>query len=297
MKALKNPSLILTLIISLTLVSAEFNMLFPVTLQDRISQGELANILLIGTDARPGEVQSRGDTLMLLSINAELNKAALVSIPRDTRINYQGRNTKINMVNQLKGPQAMCTEVGQLLNTKVEHYIATDFKGFEEIIDLLGGVYLDVDIRLYSYAAGVYLEKGYQRLNGKEALAYARFRANPDMDIGRVQRQQRLLSALSRQMLQVENIHLLPELIPKFRRHVQTNISLRDMIFLAGQALQMQDGEILLQTLPGYHYFAPFTGASYWEVDRNISSDLLKGLFAGQQYDVYRPAPPGVNSW
>lgn len=296
MKALKNPSLILTLIISLTLVSAELNVLFPVTLQERMSQGELANILLIGTDARPGEVQTRGDSLMLLSINPGLNKAALVSIPRDTRINYQGRDTKINMVNQLKGPQALCTEVGKLLNIDVQHYIATNFKGFEEIIDLLGGVYLDVDIRLYSYAAGVYLEKGYQLLNGKEALAYARFRANPDMDIGRVQRQQRLLIAVSKQMLQVENIHLLPQLIPELRKHVQTNISLRDMIFLAAQALQMEDVEILSQTLPGYHYFAPYSGASYWEVDRNIARGLLKGLFAGQQYEVYRPAPPWVNS-
>lgn len=296
MKRLRDPRLLMTLIISLTLLSAKFNYLFPITLQDRIEQGRLANILLIGIDARPGEVQTRGDTLILLSVNPIVQKVALVSIPRDTRIVFQGSNTKINMVNQLKGPQVLSREVGTLMGTQVDHYIVTNFSGFEDIIDILGGVYLDVDVRIQSYAAGVYLEKGYQRLNGKQALTYVRFRSNPDMDIGRVQRQQRLLVALGRQLMNKESFTALPRLIPKLRQSVVTNLSLKDMLCLGGVMLQVQEGDIISQTLPGYHYFAPYSGASYWEVDRQTARGLLEGLFAGETYDVRRPAPPWVNS-
>ena len=292
MKTLKNLSLVLTLIISLTLLSEQLNALFYPTLQSRIEQGQLANILLIGSDARPGEMQTRGDTIMLLSINPALNKAALISIPRDTRITYRGQDTKINMVNQVKGPETLCQEVGKLLNTRVDHYVVTDFAGFEEIIDLFGGVYVNVEVSVHN--RDVYLEKGYQHLNGKEALAYARHRANPDMDIGRVQRQQRLLLALYQQMMQVENLTLLPQLVPQLKEHVHTNISFKDLLYLARQAAKFKDGEVIPQTLPGYHYFAPYSGASYWEVDRKISRGLLKGLFDGQQYDIYLPAPPGT---
>lgn len=285
----------MTLIIGLTLLSADLNAVFPMTLRERLEQGQLANILLIGSDARPGEEQTRGDTIILLSIDANTNQAALVSIPRDTRINFHGRDIKINMVNQLDGPSALCHEVGRLLNTDVDHYIVTDFEGFEEIIDLIGGIWVDVDISVHYYQQGVVLEKGWQHLNGKQALAYVRFRANPDMDIGRVNRQQRLLTALAQQLLEVDNIAQLPQLLPRLREHVKTNITLGDMFYLTSQYLRLQAGGIISQTLPGYHYFAPHSGASYWEVDHGIARTLLPNLFAGQRFDTYCPAPPWIN--
>lgn len=297
MKAFKDPRLILGLIISLTLFSAELNDLYPTTLQDRLKQGKTINLLLIGIDARPGEIQTRSDTLILVSLRESLRKVVMISIPRDTRIVFNGSNTKINMINQRQGPQAMCREVGKLMNTDVPYYAVTNFKGFEDIIDTLGGVSMDVDIRLQSYSSGVFLEKGYQQLTGKEALAYVRFRSNPDMDIGRTKRQQKLMAALARQVMQKETISLLPQLIPKVRQSVTSNISAGEMLILTRMALEFDQGGIITQTLPGYHYRAPDTGASYWEADRGISKSLLDGLFQGKQYETNLPAPPGVNSW
>ncbi|MEN6348610.1 MAG: LCP family protein [Syntrophomonas sp.] len=297
MRVLKDPRLVLALIVSFTWLSAGLNYFFPVTLQDRLEQGKIANILLIGIDARPGEIQTRSDTLILLSINKSINKAALVSIPRDTRIVFKGANTKINMINQHKGPEALCREVGKLLGTDVSYYIVTNFTGFEEIIDALGGVYMDVDIRLYSYSSGVFLEKGYQRLTGKEALKYVRFRNNPDMDIGRVQRQQKLLMALAKQIMHGDTLSQLPQLIPQVRKSIYTNISIRDMFYLGRIAAQFKEDNIITQTLPGYHYFAPQSGASFWEADRQIARSLLDGLFEGTRFEVNQTAPPWVNSW
>lgn len=297
MKKFKDPRLVLALIISLTFVSAKLNQFYPTSLQDRLKQDKTANILLIGIDARPGETQTRSDVLILLSLNKSIGKAVLVSIPRDTRIVFKGRNTKINMINQLEGPQATCREVGKLLGTPVNNYIITNFSGFEDIIDSLGGVYMNVDIRLQSYKENVYLEKGPQRLTGKEALAYVRFRTNPDMDIGRTRRQQELLLALTRQLNKKENLVRLPRLISRFRECVTTNIRLKDMLYLASIADDFKEDNVIAQTLPGYHYFATYSGASFWEVDPDIALSLLDSLFEGHRYEVIQPAPPWVNSW
>lgn len=296
MKFFKDPRWLLTLIISLTLITAELNHLYPLTLKERVQQGKPANILLIGVDARPGEVHARSDTIILLSLNKPINKIAVVSIPRDTRIVYKGANRKINMINQLKGPETLCKEIGKLLNTEIDYYMAANFAGFQEMIDAIGGVYMDVDIRLHSNLSGVFLEKGYQRLSGKEALQYVRFRTNPDMDIGRISRQQKLLTALANQLLQRENLSRLPQLIAIIDECITTNISFKDMMYLGNIGRQMKKENIITQTLPGYHYFSE-TGTSFWEVDRQIASSLLDGLFNGHQWEVEQPAPPGANSW
>lgn len=296
MKILKDPRWILTLIISLTLLNAELSHLFPRSIKDRFKQEKIVNILLIGIDARPGETQTRSDTIILLSINKPLNKAALVSIPRDTRIVFHGANRKINMINQLKGPAALCEEVGKLLETDVDYYIIVNFTGFQEIIDAMGGIYMNVDIRLRSYTSGVFLEKGYQRLSGKQALQYVRFRTNPDMDIGRIKRQQRLLMAVAKQILQTENLLRLPRLITTMQEYVTTNISFNDMLYLGYMARQFDEGNIIVQTLPGYPYFT-YNGVSFWEADRKIAGSLLNALFAGHRFEAKQPTPPWVRSW
>jgi Transcriptional regulator len=70
----------------------------------------------------------------------------------------------------LQGPKVSCKVVAEIMGTNVDHYILTNFSGFERIIDILDGVYLYVDINLSSDTSGVYLKKGYQCLNGKEGF-------------------------------------------------------------------------------------------------------------------------------
>jgi anionic cell wall polymer biosynthesis LytR-Cps2A-Psr (LCP) family protein len=116
------------------------------------------------------------------------------------------------------------------------------------------------------------------------------------MDIGRVQRQQKLLKAAAKQMLQKENLLYLPQLIPTVRKYVVTNISLRDMFYLGRIARDFKEENIIIQTLPGYHYFS-YTGTSFWEADRKIAESLLDALFEGHQFEANQTAPPWVNSW
>lgn len=145
---------------------------------------------------------------------------------------------------------------------------------------------MDVDINLSSPTSGVYLKKGYQHLNGKQALKYARYRGRTDGDIGRTERQQKLVTAIAKQALQAQNIEKIPELLSALRKNVQTNLSLIDMLYLADAYAALDDNSIVTQTLPGRGYSDPYSGVSYWEADRQIARSILESLFHGHQYEI-----------
>lgn len=286
LKIFKEPRFLLMLILSLTLISAELDNLYPHSIKDQIRKNKTANILLIGTDARPNEINARSDTIILVSINQEIGKVILLWIPRDTQINFAGKTAKINMVNQLKGPEALCDEVGRLLGVKVNHYVLTNFTGFEKAIDNLGGLEMESDIDLRFYSTGVFISKGQKHLTGKQALAYARFRGDSDADIGRTQRQQKLIKALKEQIFKPESLPKLPEVISQLQEYVYTNISFTDMVYLANVGYHISGDNIITQTLPGHHYVNPYTGGSYWLVDYNLAHSIIESLFKGHNYEV-----------
>ncbi len=277
---------LIAILFMVIIVFLNIGRVLPLSVREMIKSGQPINILLLGIDARPDEVYARSDTIILASLNRDLNKAALVWIPRDTRISSPNKSQKINMVTQLQGPDATCKEVGKLLGTTVDYYVMTNFSGFEKIIDLLGGVYIDVDINLSSPASGIYLTKGYHRLTGREALKYARYRGRIDGDIGRTQRQQKLIRALVHQILQPDTIEKIPDLLATLRENVQTNLSFTDILYLANILITLNDDDLVTQTLPGRAYADPFSGASYWEVDRQISRSILDSLFNGHIYEI-----------
>jgi LCP family protein required for cell wall assembly len=286
MKRFKNPKIIILLIVIVLIISAEINSVLPRSIKDIIKDGKPINILLLGVDARPGETNARSDTIILTSVDSTINKAVLLWVPRDTRISTPNKSKKINMVNQLQGPEESCKVVGKLLGINVDHYIVTNFAGFERIIDILGGVYMDVDINLSSYSSGIYLKKGYRRLSGEEALKYARYRGVQDGDIGRTQRQQKLLRALIKQLIRLDTIPKLPVLISALQENVQTNIKFSDLLYLANIIFKIDENDIITQTLPGYAFNDSYSGASYWEVDREVGLNIIESLFEGNKYDV-----------
>ena len=117
--------------------------------------GERTNILLLGVDARPGEETARSDTMILVSVDPDLNKAAVVSIPRDTKVTRKGATEKICAANVLGGPDLAASLVGDLMNIKVDYWVEMDFNGFEKIVDTLGGVTVTVPERMYKPSEGI----------------------------------------------------------------------------------------------------------------------------------------------
>lgn len=265
--------------------------------EPQIAKGEPVNILLLGIDARPGETNARTDTMMLACINPELQKVALISIPRDSRVDVPGSgDNKINSANVVGGPKAACRAVEKLLGTKVDYYVLTNFSGFANMIDILGGVTIDVEKDMKYLAEGINLKKGVQHLNGEDALAYVRYRGDALADIARTERQQKFLKAFAEEMFKTKTILKIPSLLPELKKNVETNMGTKTMLELAKLALKFSPGDLVAQTLPGYFYDDPNTGASYWIVDKTKSRELIASLMDGRKVAVIQESPyPVVN--
>jgi anionic cell wall polymer biosynthesis LytR-Cps2A-Psr (LCP) family protein len=125
-----------------------------------------------------------------------------------------------------------------------DRYAIVDFGGFEEVIDALGGVTLEVEqpIRLGIEGRRVFIPAGRQELDGLEALAYARYRGTACGDLDRIRRQQRLVSALREQALGWNTITRLPGIVKVMHENVDTDLDIVQAISL-GRALVGRGGE------------------------------------------------------
>ncbi len=253
--------------------------------------GKRTKILLLGVDARPGEKNARSDTMILLTIDPQLDKAAVVSIPRDTKIELQGGGTeKICAVNYLGGPKGAVEAVEKLMDTKIDHYVEMDFNGFKEIVDILGGVTLNVPQRMYKPTEDIDLYPGTQKLNGRQALAFVRFRDYITGDIQRTAAQQEFLKALAGEMLKPKTLTKLPSLLRQLDKSVDTNLKKSDILRLASWAPGFSSDSIISQTLPGYFYDERdeygHLICSYWIADKKSLPKLLDNMLAGETVAV-----------
>lgn len=241
-------------------------------------------VLLVGVDRRSGE-KSIGNTDMLLvaSINTVNGHVALLSIPRDTQVIIPGYGKeKINAAARLgKGLKTTRALVAEIIGQPIDGYVLTNFAGFKKIIDTLGGVTLTVEKDMY-YVTGdvedgvINLKKGTQRLNGTQALQYARFRQDALADISRASRQQAVLKAMEKEFLQVKTLPKLPGLISEITKSVETDLSVGQLWSLANILLRFKNPEVTSQTLPGN--FLIEDNISYWKVNPLKSHAVVKRL-------------------
>jgi polyisoprenyl-teichoic acid--peptidoglycan teichoic acid transferase len=256
--------------------------------QPRIpSDPDRTNILLLGTDTRPGDPAGNSDVIVFCSLDRKNKRIELMSIPRDTKVQFpDGRFTKINEGMQIGGPTLTVTLVENLLKQPVDHYALTHFSGLVDIINTVGGVTLNVPERMY-YNTGdsqynlINLHKGVQTLNGEQALGFVRFRHDELGDIGRTERQQAFLVALEHQLLQPSNLTKLPTLVREFWGTMDSDLNVLEVVRLASRASQYQDYSIVHETLPGsFHDPDPSVAndASYWIVNTAQSQYAAKEL-------------------
>ncbi|MDD2511509.1 MAG: LCP family protein, partial [Syntrophomonas sp.] len=263
---------------------------------DKVKEGKRTKILVLGVDARPGEKKSRSDTMILVTIDPQLDKAAIVSIPRDTRVELKGGAVdKICAVNYLGGPKYAVEVVEKLMDTKIDYYVEMDFKGFKEIIDTLGGVTINVPQRMYKPTEDIDLYPGTQKLNGRQALGFVRFRDYNMGDIQRTAAQQEFLKALAGEILKPKTLTKLPTLVRQLDKYMDTDLKKSDMLRLASWAPGFTAESITAQTLPGYFYdlcdeYGNLT-CSYWIADKKKLSGLLDHMLSGETVAVIQSSP------
>lgn len=216
---------------------------------------ESLNILLLGTDARPGDETTRTDALILVRIERDGGRVSMLSIPRDLWVEYptggEGRVNAAFTVGEKRfgpggGAALTMSTVGRLLDVEVDNYVLINFQGFRTLIDELGGIALDVPEAIYDPAyptedygtIEVRFRPGPQLLDGERALIYARTR-HADSDFGRNQRQQLVLMAIFDRIRErglLQQLTSLDDYTRAMRDYVKTDLSRSRMLELAGFA-------------------------------------------------------------
>ena len=194
--------------------------------------------LVIGYDKRLGpesSIGSRSDTIMLVRADPGRKVISMMSFPRDLVVNIPGCkgqlpfSGRINEAYTYCGPQGTLRTVKELTGIPINYIITVNFVGFIDIVDKLGGVYIDVDHRYFNdnsqgenYAT-IDLHSGYQHLNGKQALDYVRFR-HTDSDLYRVVRQQNFVKAMKQQVAAHFSLTTIPGIVKTITKNVEVGV-------------------------------------------------------------------------
>jgi polyisoprenyl-teichoic acid--peptidoglycan teichoic acid transferase len=229
--------------------------------QDRIETGEVTfapgvpssdplNLLVIGSDARPGQsiLRTRADSIHIVSVDPRTGHGAVLGIPRDSWVAIPGWGPdKINAALVRGGPPLLVDTVERLSGVRIDSYAVTGFHGFEAMVDAIGGIPVDVPYPIHDVLAKARLGKGRHRLSGEDALAFSRARHDvPGGDFGRSFNQGRVLLdalALLQDHANRGPAALLPWIIAG-ARHIHTDLRLDDLFGLALAATTVEPSRI-----------------------------------------------------
>ena len=196
----------------------------------------ITNILLIGTDARDLNERARSDSIIIATIDNNTKKLKLSSIMRDTFVDIPGYGEqKINAALALGGPELLMKTIKENFNFTLDKYVMVNFWGFEDIIDGIGGI--EVDVKDYEIPeinkfigevrdvkSPPLTTPGLQHLDGQQALAYARIRKVGNGSYERTERQRRVLDIVAEKMMDVSVVKypgLLYDLLPSVKTNIE----------------------------------------------------------------------------
>lgn len=178
--------------------------------EDLEQSDDIINLLLIGQDRRSGEGRSRSDTIILLTVNKPAKTLTLTSFMRDMYVTIPGRDdNRINVPYLLGGMDLLDATMKRNFGVNVDGNVVVDFYGFIDLVDLMGGVDIELTAKEADYMNRNFswdvedgmedtwnLTEGLQHLNGSQALSYARMRKVGNSDYERTERQRRVVSQL-----------------------------------------------------------------------------------------------------
>lgn len=256
------------------------------------------NFLLVGVDKQGGLT----DSIMVGSYVSTTNEINIMSIPRDTFVEFEGdslkrlrKNTpnapstmKINAVNVYgkdEGIDMLEDKIEELLGINIDYYVKVNLDAFKEIVDTVGGIDFDVPADLYysdpTQNLYINLKKGYQHLNGEQAEGLVRFRKGyAQQDLQRVQVQQAFIEEFIKQALSKDNIkNNIASYISTYLEHVDTSFTINDSPKYIKCLQTLTTDNINSATLPGYAQM--INGGSYYICDPVETQEIVDKFFYG----------------
>lgn len=227
----------------------------------------MRNILLLGVDSRTGSISGRTDTMILLSVDIEGNVIKMTSFLRDTYVSIPGyKNNRLNAAYVYGGFDLLAATFEENFGIRPDAYVAVNLSGLTRVIDELGGVYVDVNskkidrinaviywynkqvLNLNNLRDGYLIKGGLQKLTGKQAEAWARYRYS-ESDMQRAERQRQLISIIFEEICKMSLSELVSFAMDNIDL-VKTNLGISDIISLAPAVLAMRDAEIRELQIP-----------------------------------------------
>jgi LCP family protein required for cell wall assembly len=214
-------------------------------------------VLLLGSDARPGEQVSRtrADSIHIVAINPAEGKMTIVGFPRDSYVPIPGFGSdKINAAMVSGGPELVVETVEELTGLTMDYWALAGFPGFHAMIAQVGGLKMDVPFDVFDTAAGAEIEAGRQTLSGGDALAFARARKTlPTGDFGRSENQGRLIIAALAQFQRefTSDPSRLLAWIGAGLRNAESNVPLDQLLSLAFTATSLNSKRVVNIVVPG----------------------------------------------
>lgn len=235
------------------------------------TSSRVMHVMILGVDRREDDV-GRSDTMMVTAVDMDQKKAALLSVPRDTRVKIDGYGyEKINHAYAYGGHKLSQNAIENLLGVSIDHYILIDTKAFERIIDAIGGIDINVEKRMYyedpwddNGGLVIDLYPGEQHLDGQKAIQYVRYR-DGEGDIGRIGRQQHFIKAVLAKVISPEMLPRLPKLVEEVSSAIKTDMSLAELLEFANTMKSVHDNGLTAQMVPGQPAY--IDDVSYWIPD------------------------------
>nr|WP_251127872.1 MULTISPECIES: LCP family protein [unclassified Exiguobacterium] len=243
---------------------------------ETIERKKAVSILLLGIDRR-GSEQGRSDSIIVLTLNPELDEGAMLSIPRDTKTEIVGKGTrdKINHAYAFGGAEMAMNTVENFLDIPIDYVIETDMEAFSDVVDALGGITV---MNKFAFATdGFTFPVGEVKLDGEAALAYTRMRYDdPNGDFGRQERQRDVVAAIVEQGRTDFSLDKVTALLDVVGNQAKTNIELNEFVSLSTDYMNaFRNASVLrLEGTGGLEG----DGIYYWNPDETSLSGLQEEL-------------------
>lgn len=235
----------------------------------------------------------RTDTMILTKLNFDTGEIVMMNLPRDTRVNSKKYGVmKLNAGHAKGGNEGIISEIRDLTNLDLRHYVKVDYEAVRNLVDAIGGVEFDVPVHMYYYDPSadppldIDIKQGLQVIDGPTSIKFLRWRHNSDMttggygdgsDLARIKTQQQFIQATIKQALSFKNLFKLPTILKRVLPNVDTNISIEKMIAAAASADKLNVDNITSLTLPGEAGYIGQT--SYFIADKAADKEAFKQYF------------------
>lgn len=257
-----------------------------------VEKDKPVNILIMGVDVGDPKSKSkddpkRTDTIMLANYNPNTKEFNIVSIPRDTLIKINGKNTKINSAHAIGGVDYLIKSVEKLLDIDINFYGKVDYEGFRKIIDAIGGVDITIKNTMKyddpSQNLSINFKKGETvHLNGKKAEEFFRWRKNndgtglADGDLGRIENQHLFIEKVIEKLKSPSIITKIPQIMSIVPKYSETNMDATNIAKYGLTIVNTNKENIKMTTLKGDGAY--IDEISYFLYDEKQNSDILKVL-------------------